>query len=386
MYSLLLAIIYVAFISLGLPDSLLGAGWPTMQALMDVPLSYAGVIAMIITGCTIVSSLLAGRLLRFGTGLVTAASTLVTAAALFGFSISGSFWALCLWAVPYGLGAGAIDAALNNYVAVHYASRHMSWLHCFWGVGATISPYIMSYCLMVGFGWSSGYRTVAFIQAGLTVLLFLSLPLWNRRKGETVEEEATAATVPLGQILRIRGVKYCLLAFLCYCALEATVGLWASSYLALARGVAAETAAQYGSLFYMGITVGRFLCGFIADKVGDSRMIRLGAAVMLLGIVAVALPLTSERVCLYGLVVIGLGCAPVYPSIIHATPANFGAENSQSLVGVQMASAYTGSALMPPLFGWMASRVGLGILPAFALVLLVGMFLSVQKQDRVLKA
>ena len=383
MYSLLLAIIYLAFISLGLPDSLLGSGWLAMQAQMDVPISYAGIVSMIIAGGTIVSSLSADRMLKkLGTGLITAISVLTTALALFGFSSSTSFWMLCVWALPYGLGAGAIDVALNNYVAVHYASRHMSWLHCFWGVGATISPYIMSYCLTNGFGWDSGYRTIFFIQIILTAFLFVSLPLWKKQKNGLPVEENPPPALKLSQILRIRGVKYILYAFFSYCAIETTVGLWASSYLALGRGISAGTAAKYASLFYIGITAGRFLSGFVADKLGDRRMIQIGIGVMLGGIVAVWLPLQAEWVCLYGLVVVGLGCAPVYPAVIHATPHNFGAENSQAIVGVQMASAYTGSTLMPPLFGLIANHVNINFFPAFLSVFAVFMLISTQKLNK----
>jgi len=383
MYSLLLAIIYLAFISLGLPDSLLGSGWLAMQAQMGVPISYAGIVSMIIAGGTIVSSLSADRMLKkLDTGLITAISVLTTALALFGFSSSTSFWMLCVWALPYGLGAGAIDVALNNYVAVHYASRHMSWLHCFWGVGATISPYIMSYCLTNGFGWDSGYRTIFFIQIILTAFLFVSLPLWKKQKNGLPVEKNPPPPLKLSQILRIRGVKYILYAFFSYCAIETTVGLWASSYLALGRGISAGTAAKYASLFYIGITAGRFLSGFVADKLGDRRMIQIGIGVMLGGIVAVWLPLQAEWVCLYGLVVVGLGCAPVYPAVIHATPHNFGAENSQAIVGVQMASAYTGSTLMPPLFGLIANHVNINFFPAFLSVFAVFMLISTQKLNK----
>jgi fucose permease len=372
MYSLLLAIIYMAFIGLGLPDSLLGSGWPAMQVQMEVPLSYAGIISAIIAGSTIVSSLYSDRMTRkLGAGLVTAVSTLVTAAALFGFSLSGSFPALCLCAVPYGLGAGAVDAALNNYVALRYASRHMNWLHCFWGVGAAASPYVMGYCLSGGFGWNGGYGAVAVIQAVLAAGLFCALPVWKRQKNLPGAPRIHAEPLRLTQILSIRGVKYILSAFFCYCALESTAGLWASSYLVTARGVGTETAAEFASLFYLGITFGRFLCGFAANRAGDRSMIRIGIAVILAGIAAVLLPLESNALRLCGLAAAGLGCAPVYPSIIHATPDNFGPENSQAVIGVQMASAYAGSTLMPPLFGLLAGSVGVSLYPVFLLALAV---------------
>ena len=367
MVSLLLAIIYIAFISLGLPDSLLGSAWPIMQGQLGVPLSYAGIITMIIAAGTIVSSLFADRVIRkLGTGLVTAISVALTAAGLMGFSLSTEFWMICVLAIPYGLGAGAIDAALNNYVALHYSSRHMSWLHAFWGVGVTISPYIMSFCLTRDLGWEMGYRSVSFIQIALTAVLFATLPLWKKAaKVHTQEEEVIPKVLSVPQALKLKGAPNVLIAFFCYCALESTAGLWATSYLVGHRGVDAETAASFAALYYLGITIGRVLNGFVADKFGDRTMIRTGILVMAAGIVLVALPLPTTLPCLIGLVVIGLGCAPVYPCIIHSTPVNFGKENSQSLVGIQMASAYTGSTLMPPLFGVIAQYIHIGLYPLY---------------------
>lgn len=380
MYSLLLAVIYVAFISLGLPDSLLGSAWPVMSRQLGAPLSYAGVVTMVIAGGTIVSSLMSDRLTRkLGAGLVTAVSVLLTAAALFGFSISGSMLAICLWAVPYGLGAGAVDAALNNYVALHYASRHMSWLHCFWGVGAAVSPFIMSACLAGGWGWSGGYRSVAGIQIVLAAILFLSLPLWKKRSASAENGEAPPAALSLPQALKIKGVPFVLLAFFGYCALETTAGLWASSYLVRYRGIGAETAARFASLFYLGITFGRFLCGFIAEKAGDRRLVRFGILTILAGTVLVGFPARADPPALLGLVVIGFGCAPVYPSLIHATPSNFGKENSQSIIGIQMASAYIGSTFMPPLFGLIAQRIGMGAYPFYLMVFAVLMLLMSER-------
>ena len=384
MVSLLLAIIYIAFISLGLPDSLLGSAWPIMQGQLGVPLSYAGIITMIIAGGTIVSSLCADRVIRkLGTGLVTAISVALTAAGLMGFSLSTEFWMLCLLAIPYGLGAGAIDAALNNYVALHYSSRHMSWLHAFWGVGVTISPYIMSFCLTRNFGWEMGYRSVSFIQIILTAVLFATLPLWKRAaKHNTNTEEVTPTVLSVPQALKLKGAPNVLIAFFCYCALESTAGLWASSYLVGYRGVDAETAARFAALFYIGITVGRVLNGFIADKFGDRTMIRTGILVMAAGVILVTLPLGTNLPCLIGLVIIGLGCAPVYPCIIHSTPVNFGKENSQSLVGIQMASAYTGSTLMPPLFGLIAQHIHIGLYPLYLGVFTLVMLLMTETLNR----
>lgn len=381
MYSLLLAIVYVAFISLGLPDSLLGAGWPVMHQDLGVSLGLAGVLTMIIAGGTIVSSLASDRLTRrWGAGLVTAVSVGTTAVALLGFSFSPSFWMLCLWAVPYGLGAGAVDAALNNYVALHYAARHMNWLHSFWGVGASISPFIMSYALSAGWAWSSAYRIVGVTQVVLTALLVASLPLWGKvhrvaPSEEHGEHEETAgqraAHVPLARVVRIPGVLLVLTAFFAYCALESTSILWAATYLVSDRGVDATAAAAFASLFLLGITGGRFLAGFFADRVGDRLLIRGGFAAVGVGVVLIALPVGTDALALAGLVVAGLGCAPVYPAIIHSTPVNFGRQNSQAVVGVQMAAAYTGSTLAPPAFGALSTWVGTGVLPVFLGALVV---------------
>ena len=372
MFQLLLIIIYLSFISLGLPDSLLGSAWPSMYPQLEVPVSYAGIISMIIAVGTIISSLQSDRLTRrLGTGRVTAFSVGMTAAALFGFSVSGSFWQLCLWAIPYGLGAGSVDASLNNYVALHYESRHMSWLHCMWGVGVSVGPYIMGYVMTGGGSWKSGYRSIALIQIVLTAILICSLPLWKGRPqivnetGEAVE----AKPLSLKEVLSIRGVKEVLLCFFCYCALEQTTGLWASSYLTLHKGVPAETAATFASMFFIGITVGRAISGFITMKLSDTQMIRLGQGIIGCGIVVLLLPLGAAA-SLVGFTLIGLGCAPVYPCIIHSTPAHFGAEQSQAIIGIQMASAYVGTCLMPPVFGLIANYITVKLLPVYLLAIL----------------
>ena len=374
MIHLLLIIIYLAFISLGLPDSLLGSAWPAMYQEFSVPVSYAGGISMIIAAGTIISSLQSDRLTRkFGTGKVTAASVLMTAVALFGFSISHSYAALCLWAVPYGLGAGSVDASLNNYVALHYASRHMSWLHCMWGVGASLGPYIMGYALTGGQGWNMGYRYIAILQIALTAVLIFSLPLWkkqgNHDMGQT-GKEITARPLSLRQIVKIPGAKEVMITFFCYCALEQTTGLWASSYLVLRRGLSAETAAGFASLFFMGITAGRAFSGFLTLKLNDTQMIRLGQGFILAGIVFLLLPFGSTG-SLIGLILVGLGCAPVYPSIIHSTPEHFGADKSQAMIGVQMASAYVGTCFMPPIFGFIANHISVSLFPVYLLAILI---------------
>lgn len=376
MVSLLLAIIYLAFISLGLPDSLLGSAWPTMYQEFSVPVSYAGIISMIIAAGTIVSSLQSDRLTRrFGTAKVTAASVAMTAVALLGFSFSHSFVMLCLWAVPYGLGAGGVDASLNNYVALHYASRHMSWLHCMWGIGASAGPYIMSFALTHGKNWNSGYRYIGMIQIVLSAVLFISIPLW-KKNGTTAQEDVGEKGVGLSlkQILAIPGAKEVMLCFFCYCALEQTSGLWASSYLVLNRGLGAEEAASFASLFYVGITAGRAVSGFLTIKFSDTQMIRMGQGLIALGVLILLLPITQDFFPLMGLVLIGLGCAPIYPCIIHSTPEHFGADRSQAVIGVQMASAYVGTCLMPPIFGLLANHISIALFPVFLLVILLLMF------------
>ena len=382
MYLLLLAVIYLAFISLGLPDSLLGSAWPTVRGVFDVPLSYMGIVSMIISGGTIISGLMSERLTKkFGTQAVTITSVFLTAIALTGFSTVTEFWQMCLWGIPYGLGAGAIDAALNNYVALHYSSKHMSWLHCFWGVGTIISPYIMSYAL-IHTSWSDGYRTVSYLQFGIAAVLLLTLPLWRVNRN-TASEEGGSEILGLRGALKIRGVPYLLTGFFAYCAAEATTMLWASSYLEGVRGASKDEAAAFGSLFFIGITAGRFLSGFISDKLGDNRMIRLGAGIALFGAVLITLPFRVTSIA--GFVIIGLGCAPVYPCIIHSTPKNFGAENSQGIIGIQMASAYVGSTFMPPIFGLIANHISLKLMPlylAFFLILLLIMLSKTEKACR----
>ena len=374
MIHLLLAVIYLSFISLGLPDSLLGSAWPVIHAELGVPMSWAGAVSIIVSLGTVVSSLQSDRLTKkLGAGKVTAISVGMTAAALFGFSISGSFWMLCLWAVPYGLGAGSVDAALNNYVALHYASRHMSWLHCMWGLGAAVGPYVMGLALAGGAGWHMGYRYISLLQIALTAVLVISLPLWRlHRTGAAGEDNRNAAPLTLPQILRIPGAKEVMAAFFCYCALEQTAILWASSYLNVYKGIPAETAAGYAGLFFLGITAGRALSGFLTMKLSDPQMIRLGQGIIAPGILAMLLP-AHEYVALAGLVLVGLGCAPIYPCVIHSTPDHFGADKSQAVIGVQMASAYVGTCLMPPLFGLIASYVTPGLLPLYLLAILAVM-------------
>lgn len=373
MVHLLLVIIYLAFISLGLPDALLGAAWPSMYPQFDVPVSYAGIISMIIALGTVVSSLQSDRLTKkLGTGKVTALSVCMTAMALFGFATSHSFGMLCLWAIPYGLGAGSVDASLNNYVALHYESRHMSWLHCMWGVGASAGPYIMGYALTAGWGWNSGYHIIAVLQIVLTAILLCSLPLWKQRPAEVLQDGKVqpAKALSIREVLQLAGAREILVCFFCYCALEQTTGLWASSYLTLHKGVSADTAATFASMFYLGITVGRALSGFLTMKLNDVQMIRLGEVTIGIGVLVMLLPF-GQSLSLAGLILIGLGCAPVYPCVIHSTPAHFGADKSQAIIGIQMACAYVGTCLMPPVFGLIANHITVALLPVYLLIILV---------------
>lgn len=381
MTHLLIAIIYLAFISLGLPDAVFGGSWPTMYQEFGVPVSYAGIVTVIISIGTIISSLLSDRMTyKLGTGKVTALSVAMTAIALFGFSMSHSFVELCLWSIPYGLGAGGVDASLNNYVAVHYSSRIMSWLHCMWGVGAMTGPYVLGFVLTGGGIWNTGYRVIALMQVVLTIVLVVSLPIWKKREVVIDEkgEEVPAQALSMKEILSIKGAKDIMIAFFCYCALEQTAGLWASSYMVLHKGVAEEIAASYASMFYIGITIGRFVGGFITEKLNDRQMIHLGMSILAVGVLVLFLPL-SEYVSLAGFVFVGVGCAPIYPCIIHSTPDIFGADKSQAIVGVQMASAYLGSLLMPTLFGVIANHITVALLPMYLCVIFVVMFVMYER-------
>ena len=385
MVHLLLAVIYLCFVSLGLPDSLLGSAWPSMYGQFHVPVSYAGMVSVIIAAGTVISSLQSDRLTKaFGTSRVTVVSVAMTALALLGFSASRSFWMLCLWAVPYGLGAGGVDASLNNYVALHYTSRHMSWLHCMWGVGASLGPYIMGYALVSGRGWSMGYRSIFFIQLVLTVILILTLPCWKKTPEDELcvqkKEESPQRVLTLGEIVKIPGAKEAMATFFCYCALEQTAGLWGSSYLVLHCGYQAEVAARFAGLFFVGITVGRGISGFMTMMFDDAQMVRLGFAAAVAGIGAIVFP--AGRLAPFGLILLGLGCAPVYPCLMHAAPDYFGEDKSQAMIGVQMASAYVGICLMPPLFGLIAEHISIGLFPVYQMFFLLAMGLIHEKLVR----
>ena len=374
MYSLLLAVIYLGFIGLGLPDSLLGSGWPAMQISLGVDSASAGYISMIITAGTIVSSLFADRLTkRFGSGVITAVSIGLTAGAILGFGLTNSYAVLCLLSIPYGLGAGAVDATLNNYVALHYAARHMSWLHCFWGVGTCVSPFIMSWALSVQHDWHAGYSLVGVCLVVICILVLSSLSLWKKGTGEADADDTKPLSI--SGALKIKGVKHVLICFFAYCSLEGVAMLWASSFLVGAHSLSKSDAAFFGSMFFIGITFGRFVSGLVTDRFGDKKMIRFGIALTLVGVMLIALSGTYMPLSLVGLVVTGLGCAPIYPSIIHATPENFGKQNSGAIIGIQMASAYLGTTIAPPIFG-LLTKISFDLFPYFMFVFIVLMVVT----------
>lgn len=370
MASLLLAVIYLIFISLGLPDSLLGSGWPKMQMVFDVPSSYAGYVSMTICFMTIVSALISpGLIRRFHTKWIVIVSIGLTVLGLLGFSISAQFWMLFLFAVPYGLGAGSIDAAVNHYVANHYPASVMNFLHCFYGVGAVISPCIMAQALKLA-RWNEGYRWTAYIQMGILLVCVLSLPLWKQNEAAAEEENGDSAGIR--ETLRVPGVLLTLVAFFAYCSGENTCFLWTPSYFAGTRPyLSDQTVASFGSLIFGGLMLGRLISGFISNKLGDRRLIRIGIAVELLGILLVILPAGGYILAAIGFVVIGTGMGPVYPAIQHMAPANFGRRYSAAVIGLQMASAYIGSTFMPMVFGHIQQAVGIGIMPLYLTVFAV---------------
>ncbi len=371
MLNILLIILYIAFIAIGLPDSILGSAWPSMYPEFEIDVSCAGIVSFIIALGTIISALCADKLIsKFGTGKVTVASIGLSTIALFGFSIASEFWILCLFALPYGMAAGSIDSGMNNFAALNFESRHLSWLHCMWGVGTVIGPYVLGYVLAHDMNWRASYRILGVIMFVLFLVVLLSLPLWKGSRGGTEGEDFTH--VSLNKLVRMPGVKEAMVAFFCYCALEQTAMLWGSSYMVLEGGVSSETAARLGSLFFIGITVGRVISGFLTIKLSDDLLIRVGYVVVVIGIVTLLMPFGN--MCIYaGLLLIGFGCAPIYPCTIHATPIHFGTEYSQSVISIQLASAYTGICLMPPLFGFLAGKIGVFLLPFYLAVILAVM-------------
>ena len=378
MYTLLIAIIYLAFISLGLPDSLLGSAWPVMHTDVNMSISSLGLITTLISIGTVISSLMSDKLTRrFTTQGITTISVFLTAIALLGFSYSNSVWMLIIFALPYGLGAGAIDAALNNYVAVHYSSKHMSWLHCFWGVGAVVSPFVMSYSL-THYNWNTGYRIISLIQFIIAFILLFTLKIWNVNKQNVPISDSDIKHIGLLDSIKIKGVPSLLTAFFCYCAAEGTAMGWTCTYLVKGREMSEEVAAAYASLFFIGMTVGRFLGGFIMDRLGDNKMIRLGSIIVTIGILLLIIPNTDTEIIVLSLIIIGLGCAPIYPAIIHSTPQNFGADRSGAIIGIQMASAYFGTTLIPPIYGLISKIIGFSVFPIYLLIFIIIMSVMIE--------
>ncbi len=382
MLTLLLVIIYLAFISLGLPDSLLGTAWPAAYKDLGVSVSMAGIVSAVISCGTIISSLMSSRVIRkLGTGLTTTVSVFLTAAALFGFSLSPGYWTMVLFAIPLGLGAGSVDAALNNFVALHYKARHMNWLHSFWGIGASLGPVIMSYFLARS-GWRSGYSAIGWIQTVLVAILVSSLPLWKRVSNGQQAAETAGKVFSIKELLGIKGAKQALATFFCYCAVESTTGLWGSSFLVLSRGISPETAASWVSLYYFGITFGRFMSGFLTMRITNKKLVRIGLCMIVLGILLIMVP-TVDFILMCGFFMIGLGCAPVFPSLIHDTPENFGSDVSQSMIGLQMACAYIGTTAMPPLFGLVGQYISMSLLPFYLIIITVVMISMVERLNRI---
>ncbi len=379
---LLLVVIYISFIGLGLPDAVFGAALPSIHETLGIPLSLAGLVAMIISAGTIISSFYSDKIIKkFGVAKIVIYSTAITAIALFGFSKSINLFCLCFWAIPYGLGAGCIDSALNNYVALNYKSKHMNWLHCSWGIGAATGPIIMGQVLSYGLGWEKGYLTIAIMQTVLTIILFSSKNLWTKNENSNSEIEISDKSKK--EIIKIAGVKEVLVGFFCYCALETSCGLWAASYLTLHCNFTVERAATFASMFYIGITFGRFLSGFISLKLSDKNMIKLGQSLIILGVILLIFS-RNNIVTVIGLCSIGLGCAPIYPALIHSAPDNFGKDVSQSVIGMQMASAYIGTTFVPPLFGILQKYIGIEFYPAFLTVIAVTMIIFTQKANRLI--
>lgn len=376
MFMLLLIIIYLSFIALGLPDSLFGTSWPIIHQKFNLPLSYAGIVTITISLGTIISSLLSEKLTKkFGSGLITTMSVTMTAIALVGFSFSSNLFMLILFSIPLGLGAGSVDAALNNYVAIHFKARHMSWLHCFWGIGASISPYIMGYFLANNERWDLGYLTVGIIQVVISILLFISLPLWKKNKKEK-ENVIENVSVTYKETFKLNGLFLLLISFLCYCAMECSFFNWTSSYLNLAKNFTIENAALFASMFYLGMTISRLISGFITEKLKDKTMVRIGYLISLSGIILLLIPTNIKIIPIIALLLTGIGCGPIYPSLIHYAPIAFDKKYSQIIIGLQMAFAYTGSTFMPPLFGLIATHINIKLFPIFVLIFtLIGFIL-----------
>lgn len=382
---ILLTIIYLAFISLGLPDAVLGAAWPTISQDTGASLEQAGIIAMIVNLGTVISSLSATRVIhRVGTGNVVMISVLFTAAALLGFATANYLFVMAMLAIPLGLGAGAVDAALNNFVALHYKARHMNYLHSCWGIGATAGPVVMAMFLMSREGWRDGYLTLSVIQFVLVIVLIVTLPFWKKAAStEDIHNEENTGTALISnrEALAIKGVKFQLVLFWCYCSLEAGTGLWAASYLTLQKGITVSEAAFWTAMFFFGITAGRVLCGLLAERIGEERLVYGGAVLMLIGVAGLMLPMPI----LYNqlsLVLVGLGCAPIYPNTIHLTPARFGKQPSQAIIGLSMATAYIGTTTVPPLMGVVIDAFSFSVFPVLLLLLGIALLMMVMRLQK----
>lgn len=378
MATLLMLIIYIAFISLGIPDSLLGSAWPAMYQELALPISYASVISTLTCAGTVISSLVSAPMIRrLGTGKVTALCTSLTAAALFGFSISHNLLWLCLFAVPLGFGGGSIDVALNNYVALHYGPTCMSLLHCFYGVGVSISPTLMSFALSDDMNWRRGYRTMFFIQAAIAVICILALPLWNKAASESEEEETVTESPGLFTLLKQHTVRISCCIFVASCALEAVGLVWGSTFLVKVKGVQEDTAAALITFYFVGLTCGRLLSGILNLKMKVAKVTMLGQYVILAAIIILFLPLPTYA-SIVGLFLVGLGNGPVYPNISYLTPQVFGKERSQAVIGIQMAMSYVGFMLAPILFGQIAQHITVKLFVPYLACLFVILFVCVR--------
>ena len=377
MATALLIIIYIAFIGLGIPDSLFGTAWPAIYSEFELPISFGSFATIIISCGTVLSSVISSKIIsRLGTNKVSAYSTLLTALALLGFSFAPNLWVMCFWAIILGIGAGAIDVALNNYVAIHYSATHMSFLHCFYGVGVSVSPYILSLVIAGNFGWRGGYRIAFAIQLIITLLLFLSLPLWRKAHGgENESEENTHKDLSFGSVLKIPGVKMMCSLFIASCAIECTCGGWGSTFLVEYKHLPAEKAAQIIMIYYIGMTLGRFLSGVLAAKLHSWKIIKLGQIVLGLALLLLILP-GGVHLCALGMFLIGLGNGPLFPNFNYLTPENFGSDISQSVIGIQMASAYIGIMVAPAVCGLLGQVFGMVIFP-FYLILFYAIMIPV---------
>lgn len=387
MATLLLVVIYIAYIGLGVPDSLFGTAWPAIYVELGIPLSSANAVTLLISGGTVISSLLSAKLInRFGTGIVTAVSTSLTAVALLGFSFSGSIWALCLCAIPLGLGAGAIDAAQNNYVAIHYNARHMSFLHCFYGVGVAFSPYLMSLGIKSG-NWRSGYFWAFLIQATISIITIVAIPLWKKAHPDvqTDEPEKKLKTLSLLQMAKMPAIRATWLAFITSCAIESTCTQWGSTFFVSAKGVSADVSAKIVILYFAGLALGRFVSGLLAKKLTSWKLIYIGCGILFCALILLAIPVDNVVVACVGLFFTGFGIGPVYPNLTYLTPINFDKEQSQAVIGSQMALAYVGIMLAPILFGFLAQAITVALFPYYIGILFVLFICSILRLISILK-